>query len=160
MSRRAAIRVIGIGNGWRGDDAVGLFAAQRLRSRLDPTIEVIATEGDGLALLDLMEGADQVVLIDEARSGSRPGEIVRLDLSTHSRWESVVPCSTHAWSLAEAIDLARTLGRLPVRVVFYGLVIEASDVGTSLSHSARTGLNELVELVTDEIAKALCTKHI
>jgi len=109
MTKRAGmetIRVIGVGNAWRGDDAVGLQAARRLRERLGPSVEVIDAEGDGLALLDLMEGADHVILIDAVKGGGRPGKTVRLDVSTESRWGTVIPCSTHAMGVADAIDLA------------------------------------------------------
>lgn len=160
MTAGGTIRVIGIGNRWRGDDAVGLLAAQRIRARLDPAIEVIETEGDGLTVLDLMEGADQVMLIDAVQGGARSGEIIRLDLSTHSRWDSVVPCSTHAWGLAEAIDLARALGRLPGRVILYGLTIESIEPGASLSHAANAGLDNVIEQLIGEVERVSCTKCI
>ncbi|MBH0194702.1 MAG: hydrogenase maturation protease [Nitrospira sp.] len=113
----AVIRIIGIGNLFRGDDAVGLLAARRLRQRLDSSVEVLEAEGDGLALLDLMEGADQVMLIDAVKSGGHPGTTVRLDLSKESRWGRLVPCSTHAIGIAEAIDLAGDRSRQDIGAI-------------------------------------------
>ena len=37
--------ILGVGNDFRGDDAVGLFAARRLRERLPPA-RVIECDGD------------------------------------------------------------------------------------------------------------------
>lgn len=145
------IRVIGAGNVWRGDDAVGLLAVRRLRERLEPSVEVIEAEGEGLALLDLMEGIDHVILIDAVKGGGRPGMIVRLDLSTESRWGTVVPCSTHAMGVADAIDLARAMGRLPKQLILYGIEIESVESGASLSEPVHEGLDKVVEQVYQEI---------
>jgi hydrogenase maturation protease len=145
------IRVIGVGNAWRGDDAVGLLAVRRLRDRLGPSVEVIEAEGDGLALLDLMEGIDHVILIDAVKGERRPGATVGLDLSKESRWGTVVPCSTHAMGVADAIDLARALGRLPKQVILYGIEIESVESGASLSGAVREGLDSVVEQVYQEV---------
>lgn len=156
----AALRIIGIGNLFRGDDAVGILAARRLRERLDSPVEVLEAEGDGLALLDLMEGADQVMLIDAVKSGGCSGATIRLDLSKESRWGRLVPCSTHAMGVAEAIDLARTLGRLPTQVILYGIEIDSFEPGAALSESVRGGLDMVVEQVLKEIEGTPCTKCI
>ncbi len=159
-SSPAAIRVIGVGNLWRGDDAVGLLAARLLRERQGPSIEVIDGEGNGLVLLEMMEGVDHVVFIDAVKGGGRPGEIIRLDLSMESRWENTVSCSTHAMGLAQVIDLARILGRLPKHVVLYGIVIESAESGAPLSEAARAGLETVVMQVNEEVERVRCTKCI
>jgi hydrogenase maturation protease len=159
MTKRAGpgtIRVIGVGNVWRGDDAVGLLAARRLRERLGPLVEVVDAEGDGLALLDLMEGVDHVILIDAVKGGGRPGVTLRLDLSKESRWRGLVSCSTHAMGVAEAIDLARALGRLPEQVILYGIEIESVDSGASLSGAVCEGLELVVEQINQEVERARC----
>jgi len=156
----AAIRIIGIGNLFRGDDAVGLLAARRLHERVDSSVEVLEAEGDGLALLDLMEGADQVIVIDAVKSEGHPGTTVRLDLSKESHWGTLVPCSTHAIGVAEAIDLARTLGRLPKQVILYGVEIDSLESGAALSETVRGGLDSVVAQVLKEIERTPCTKCI
>ncbi|MDZ4856866.1 MAG: hydrogenase maturation protease [Nitrospirota bacterium] len=154
MTKRAGlgtVLVIGVGNAWRGDDAVGLQAARRLRVSLGPSVEVIDAEGDGLAILDLMEGIDHVILIDAVKGGGQPGTTVRLDLSVGSRWGTVVPCSTHAMGIADAIDLARALGRLPKQIILYGIEIESVESGAPISDAVREGLDIVVEQVYREV---------
>lgn len=158
--RREAICVIGVGNAWRGDDAVGLLAARRLRDQLDSSIEVMEAEGDGLALLDLMEGANHVLLIDAVKGGGRPGTCVRLDVSTECRWGPVVPSSTHAMGIAESIELARALDRLPKQVVVYGVEIESVESGAPLSPAVCDGLDLVVEMVMKDIERTGCTNCI
>jgi hydrogenase maturation protease len=163
MTKRACvgtIRVIGVGNVWRGDDAVGLLVARRLRERLGPSVEVIEAEGDGLALLDLIEGIDHVILIDAVKGVGQPGATVRLDLSAESRWGTVAPCSTHAIGVADAIDLARALGRLPKQIILYGIEIESVDAGASLSGSVCEGLDAVVEQVIQEVERMRCMNSI
>ena len=150
------IRVIGVGNVWRGDDAIGLLAARRLRDRLGSSLEIVEAEGDGLALLDLMEGVDHLILIDAVKGEGRPGMIIRLDLSKESRWGTVVPCSTHAMGVADAIDLARAMRRLPKQIILYGIEIESVDSGASLSGSVCEGLDNIVEQVIQEVERARC----
>lgn len=156
----APLRIIGIGNLFRGDDAVGLLAARRLRERLDSSVAVLEAEGDGLALLDLMEAVDQVMLIDAVKSGGHPGTTIRLDLSKESRWGRLIPCSTHAIGIAEAIDLARTLGRLPTQVILFGIEIDSLESGAALSERVSGGLDIVVEQVLKEIEGTPCTKCI
>ena len=154
MTKRAGlgtVLVIGVGNAWRGDDAVGLQAARRLRVSLGPSVEVIDAEGDGLAILDLMEGIDHVILLDAVKGGGQPGTTVRLDLSVGSRWGTVVPCSTHAMGIADAIDLARALGRLPKQIILYGIEIESVESGAPISDAVREGLDIVVEQVYREV---------
>jgi hydrogenase maturation protease len=127
---------------------------------LDSPVEVLQAEGDGLALLDLMEGADRVILIDAVKSGGHPGTTIRLDLSKESRWGSLAPCSTHAVGIAEAIDLARTLGRLPKQVILYGIEIDSFEPGAPLSESVRGGSDIVVAQVLREIEGTPCTKCI
>jgi hydrogenase maturation protease len=59
--------------------------------------------------------------------------------------------------VADAIDLARALGRLPKQVVLYGIEIESVESGASLSEAVREGLNIVVEQVYDEVERARCT---
>lgn len=156
----ASTRVICLGNLWRGDDAVGLLAARELRKRLATTTRVLEAEGDGLAFLDLLDGTDRVILVDAVMRGGQPGQIIRLDLSQESRWGAAVPCSTHAFGLGEAIDLARTLGRLPPLVIFYGIVIESVEPGAPLSNPVQAGIEHIVSQVKEEVERAPCTKCI
>ena len=47
--------------------------------------------------------------------------------------------STHALGLADAVELARSLGRLPQRVVVYGIEGAAFEFGNGLSAAGRGG---------------------
>lgn len=110
--------VIGIGNPDRGDDAAGILAVRRLRS-----MKVIE-RADCSDLIDLWDGAEDVIVIDAMRSGRTPGTVMRFDAIAESLPTRTFP-STHNFGIAETVELARVLGRLPERMRIYG--IEAGD---------------------------------
>jgi hydrogenase maturation protease len=131
-----SVVVIGIGNGLRGDDAAGLEVARRLADLNELAgIEVRSHEGDGVALLDLWDRAEAVVLVDSARAGGPPGTIHRIDASSVPVHVPLGAISSHAAGVAEAIELARALDMLPSRCLVYGLEGGSFEAGASLTAS-------------------------
>ena len=72
-----ATTIIGVGNDWRGDDAVGLVAARCLRASVSG-VRVLELDGDPGTLLDAWASAGEAIVIDAVRSGAAPGTIHRL----------------------------------------------------------------------------------
>jgi hydrogenase maturation protease len=149
--------VIGVGNTLGHDDAAGLQIARRLRKRAKAAaIAVYEQEGETLALLDTWEAADAVVLVDAIRCGAPPGTIHRFDVTSMPLPERVRgSCSTHAVGVGEAIELARTLNRLPARVVMFGVEGRRFDAGKGLSTEVEAVAEELADAVLRE-ARELC----
>lgn len=113
------MKVIGVGNEWRTDDGVGPEIARRLRG--------IVVGGEPIGLVEAFSG-EQVTLVDAVVSGAPAGTIHRYDATkTPLPSEVFGGTSTHALGLAEAVEIARALRRLPKRVLVYG--IEAGDLG-------------------------------
>lgn len=148
--RSSCIRVIGLGNESRGDDAVGLLAARRLRERLGNRAEVIEAEMVGVEILDLMEGGRVVILIDAARSGQAPGTIHRLDASAVPIAPQIFPRSSHAIGAVAALELARALGALPSTVIVYGIEAGPTEAGQPLSPPVAQALDEVVARIVEE----------
>jgi hydrogenase maturation protease len=109
--------VIGIGHPDRGDDAIGRIVARQLNRQAPDGVMVFECDGEAARLLDLLEGADEVVIIDAAASGAEPGTIHRLDAVAGALPAGMFTMSTHSMGLAHAIELARTLGQLPKRCI-------------------------------------------
>lgn len=131
--------VIGLGNPFRRDDAAGLEAARRIRNAESHVLPV-----GGLELLDLWDGVDEVVVIDAMRSGRPPGSIRVFDALAELSDVSEGFGSTHGLGLLSAIGLGGELGRLPHRLVVYG--IEAGDVapGVELSPAVVAAVERVV----------------
>lgn len=126
--------VIGIGNPDRGDDAAGLAVARSIReataARRDVT--VVELTGDQLALLDMWGDEKDVYVIDAVWSGANPGTVFRFDATRplSVRFEGR---GTHTFSLADVVELARVLGRLPARLTGYGIEGATFAFGAGLS---------------------------
>lgn len=149
--------VIGIGNRERADDALGLIAIDRLQSEHPGGIEFATARGDVLKVLDLFEGAHKVIMIDAMRSGGPPGLVVRLDVSdTAVKVDLENFASSHTVNLAEAIELARTLGKLPPRLIVYGVEAQDFTLGHGLSRAVEAALEGLLTRVKKEWT---CMKH-
>lgn len=136
-------RVIGLGNQFRGDDAAGLEVARRLISECGRA-DVIVHDGDMTRLIDLMDGYEEVVIIDAVVSGADPGTIHVID-ATSDPIPTAMHFSTHALGLHDTLELARATGRLPHRVEVVG--IEAADCGfrLDLTPEVSNAVDRLVE---------------
>lgn len=145
------VLVIGIGNAYARDDGVGLEVARRLRERAPARVKVVERGGEGAELMEAWREAGAVILIDAVRSGARPGTLRRIDCRLHQLDRSLFGDSTHAFSVAEAVELSRVMGRLPARLVVLG--VEGSDftAGTELSPDVRKAVPLAVDAALEEI---------
>lgn len=154
---RHPVRIIGVGNLFRGDDAAGLLAARQLKDLVGDRAEVVEAELAGLDVLDLMADASAVILIDAARSGRPAGTIHRLDASAGPLSGDLFPHSTHVLNAVDAIEMGRTLGLLPPRVIVYGVEVGDTTAGNALSPAVAGALNQVVERVLRELEGLSCT---
>jgi len=150
----ARVVVIGVGNPYRRDDAAGLVVAQRLRQKAPGHVTVIEQEGESTALLEVWKDARAVVLIDAVFSGAEAGTIHRLDAQAAAIPQELFRYSTHAVSVAEAIELARALGQLPPKLVVYGIEGKNFGAGLGLSPEVEGKVAELTERVLRELLDA------
>ena len=146
------IGVIGIGNEARGDDAVGLVVARHLRHDAQDNVTVQEVRGEGFGLLDRWQSTDAVILIDASRSGAPPGTIHRLEPLLQTIPHGLFSCSTHAFGVAEAIELARVLHQLPPRLVVYGVEGACFDIGSEMSAAVLRAVPDVVRQVRQDIA--------
>ena len=149
----APVRIIGIGNGLRGDDTVGLVVARRLRDLVGSQVQVMEMDGPCLDLLDLMEGAEKVLLIDAARGSGPEGLIHRFDATAGPIGREVFPTSTHAIGLAEAIEIGRALGRLPAVTLVYGIEIGGATIGNGLTAAVSAAVEEVTARILSELSE-------
>ncbi len=141
--------VVGIGNRYRGDDAFGCLVAAELAQLAIPGLKCIEHDGEPATLIDCWQGADKVLLVDAVSSGGEPGEIFRFDLGHQPLPEGCRIYSSHAFGVAEAIELARALGRLPAQIVFIGVEGECFHAGASLSASLAAAKPTVIAKVLD-----------
>ena len=143
------LRVIGVGNDLRGDDAAGPETVRRLRARAVPGLEALACAADPQALLEAWAGAARVVVVDAMASGAPAGTVARFDAVAGPLPIERFRGSTHGLGVAEAVELARALGRLPASLAVIGIEGARWDHGAPLGPEA----DEAVDRVVDGLAR-------
>lgn len=146
------VLVIGVGNVFRRDDGVGPAVAQRLRKMALPGVRVLERSGEGTSLMTAWEGAADVFLVDAAWSAASPGTIHRLNPV-----EEPIPAqffnsfSSHAFGVAEAIEMARLMEQMPPRMVVFGIEGRSFENGLDLSPEVEQAADEVVDSILKEI---------
>ena len=148
--------VIGIGNSYRGDDAAGREVARRVQDLVPEELEVVVCGLEPTRLIDAWDGADAAIIVDAVSSEAEPGSVHRFDATSAPLPSREFRSSTHALGIGETIELARAIGRLPSRVVVFGIEGEVFGSGTGLSDRAEDGVERAVDLVLEE---AGCTSR-
>ncbi len=149
------VRVIGVGNPLRGDDGVGVALVERLAAEgLPPGVEAVDAGTGGLTLLDLLEGASRVVLVDAAELGRPPGSVVRVDGEDLGLGEVAGAPSLHGAGVGDALALGRELGLLPPLVLYLVQVVRV-EVGPGLSAPVAAVLGDLAARVRAEALRPL-----
>jgi len=153
-----SVLVLAIGNPDRGDDGFGPAVAQRLRGRVPPTVRILERSGDALALIEDWDGIPSVIVIDAMAPISEPGQVHRFDLTDSPLPIGFAPSSSHAFGVAETVELARSLGRLPRCLVAYLVEGEQFGTGAPLSSAVAEAFEDVAERVVVELSAILGAK--
>jgi len=149
-SQKSRVLVIGVGNDYRHDDAVGLIVARRLREKNLQHVAVREMSGEGTALISAWQGADRVIIIDAVQSGAVPGTIFCFEAHREPISVDFFRYSTHAFGVAEAIETARSLGQLPQSLIIYGIEGRDFSVGEGLSPEVKQAVEEVAQMILDQ----------
>jgi hydrogenase maturation protease len=150
-----SLLVIGLGNPDCADDGIGPLVAQQLADGRLGRAKVIVRTGDTLALLDDWAEADAVVLIDAAALISQPGVIHRIDLTMEALPRELSLSSTHAFGLADALALARTLDRLPQHVIIYAIEGGCFEPGVIMTPAVAEAADQVVANITSDAKRVM-----
>lgn len=119
-------RILGVGSAC-GDDCAGWLIVRALRAQRKeaPASDWECCELDrpGLALLNWLEGAAEVIIVDAMLSGAPLGQWRELALADLGSLYQ--PSSTHALGVAQALQVANALSALPPRLRVFG--VEVAD---------------------------------
>jgi hydrogenase maturation protease len=151
--------VLGVGNAYRRDDGAGVLVARGLRAAGLPGVIVREESGEGTSLLEAWQGADEVYLVDAVRSGAPPGTLTRFEVPGEVVPERFFHYSTHAFSVAEAIELGRELGLLPGRLVVLGIEGGEFGQGEELTGAVREAVERLTRELGAELAHTRSIAH-
>lgn len=143
--------VLGIGNEFRSDDAVGIHFARQFGALNLANIKVLEASGEGAELMDLWSDVSKLIICDAVYAGGEPGTIHVLEPHKQAVPSKFFNYSTHAFSLAEAIEMSRALNRLPKQVTIYGIEGESFVAGITLTEKVQAAMVEVIAKVKAQI---------
>ena len=160
------MRIIGCGNIDRGDDAAGVLVARRLHALgvetlgveapgfEIPGLEIIEQSGESFSLMDSWTGSERVILVDATAPSGTPGQIRAWNAHVDRLPEDVFPCSTHAFGVREAVELARVMNRLPQTLLIYGIEGKQFSFGAPLSPEVERAVESVAQQLL-ELARTM-----
>jgi len=145
------VLVLGLGNILMSDEGVGVHVVRALESHaLPPNVECLDGGTGGFVLLEPMQNADRIVMIDAAADGNPIGTVTR----TVPRFSRDYPptLTAHDVGIKDLLDLFYMLdgGR---EVTLYAISINPQQpISLELSTVIEKAANEAVERILGELA--------
>jgi|SRR5208283_3448438 len=140
--------IIGCGNRQRGDDGAGIQVAESLRKL---GVKADSWLGEPADLIEAWRGTDDVIVVDAVVTGAPVGTV--------QAWDDPRPlvslgrtASTHGFGLAEAIELARVLNRLPMRLRIYGIEGRRFELGAEISPEVQHAVEGVVHKIIADVS--------
>jgi hydrogenase maturation protease len=149
MSRE--VLLIGVGNEYRSDDGLGVYAVREIKRRNIPGVVAIEQNGEGVALMEAWRGFDRVIVVDALNAGALSGEVCRIDARTGQIPRNLVHYSSHAFGVVEAIELSRLLDCLPETLLLYGIEGRRFDVGPGLTDPVLKNMRQMLAHIEAEV---------
>jgi hydrogenase maturation protease len=151
------IKVIGIGQSLRGDDASGLYAVLLWQETYEhvahrPHVQVELAELPGIGMLNLLEGVSCAILVDAVRSGAKVGTI---HLLTPDQLESfgAGAGSAHGWG-DRGLAWSRLVPESMPEIWIVGIEAGVLTLGQKLSPEVEMALPEAAHLIERLVVQA------
>ncbi|RMF85225.1 MAG: hydrogenase maturation protease [Nitrospinota bacterium] len=151
MGEQRGTLIIGIGNPYRRDEAIGVIVARRLKSLLPASVTVLETTGEVGDLIEAWREAETVILIDAVHSGALPGTVYRFDVHRQSLPAELFPYATPGFGVVEAVELGRLLDQLPPHLIVYGIEGTNWIPGKPCSPALAAGIERVIEQIGQEL---------
>ncbi|HLY40623.1 MAG TPA: hydrogenase maturation protease [Terracidiphilus sp.] len=142
--------VVGLGNVLMGDEGVGVHIVKALeKHELPEGVECLDGGTGGFILLEPLQEADQIYLIDAAADGNPIGTVTR---TTPQFSRDYPPTLTaHDVGVKDLLDVFYMQGGQP-RVVLYAVTIDPKQpIRMSLSDAGSKAADEAVERILAEL---------
>ena len=128
-----------------GDDSLGLEIIKRLEARGGCPCP-LRSLAHPLALMEILETAGAVLLVDAVSSHMPPGSLHWVPLSSSEiEIRTLASLSSHGWGFAQTLELANALGRRIPRLVILGIEIGTVGVGEPRSPAVEQTMEMVLE---------------
>jgi hydrogenase maturation protease len=157
MNNGEHVLVLGIGNVLMGDEGVGVEVVRQVsRTSLPENVQCLDGGTGSFLLLEPMQRADRVILIDATIDGNPPGTVTRLSPKFSADYPKTL--TAHDIGLKDLLDAAYFIGG-PLHITLFAISVDPGQmVGISLSPVIAERIPEIARLVVDEVL-ALCAAN-
>ncbi len=150
--------VIGIGNNLMTDDGAGIHVIERLREAgLPDHVELVDGGTLGFTLLDIVESARRLIVVDAAQLDREPGcvevfedEQMDVYLTTCRR------SSVHEVNLLDVIGAARFRDTMPEHYALVGIQPDSVDWGAEPTARVAGGVDRATAIITEMVLSEEC----
>jgi hydrogenase maturation protease len=106
---------------------------------------VINDRGDLAGLADQWGEDEAAVVVDACSSGGGAGAIHRFDATASPLPARMSGTSSHAFGVADAVELARAIDRMPRSLIVYAIEGSCFELGVGLTPEVERAVARLVE---------------
>jgi len=144
--------VLGIGNLLIGDEGVGCLTVEELSRRytLPPSVECVDGGTAGFELLSMIDGKDQVILIDALRNDMAPGTVVMVE-GEHVPKAFLARTTPHQLGICDVLAAAQLCETMPEHLTLYGIEPKQMEVGIGLTPEVEAGMEKIINAVVDQL---------
>lgn len=154
--KNQVIKILGAGNYLMADDGVGIHILEKLEQIGRTDIELVNAGVGGLAILDYMEDADDVIIVDAVRGGGgEPGSIYKFT-DKELPPPNLFMMSLHDLSLVDTLRLGHQIQPelMPNNITIIGIEVERVEgICTDLSPRVQAATDRVIELILEEIER-------
>lgn len=141
--------IIGCGNVWRSDDAVGVVVVRELREYIEAHpvegVRVFDAGTGGMDVIFQARGATRLVIVDAVRSGAEPGAVFRVPGAELAQAHQPA-YSLHDFRWDHALHAGRMIFRddFPADVTVYLIEAQQLGLGDTLSAPVQRGAGQVI----------------
>jgi hydrogenase maturation protease len=142
--------VLGLGNILMGDEGIGVYAVRELEGKeLPPGVECLDGGTGGFTLLEPLQNADRIIIIDAASDGNPVGTVTR---TTPQFSRDYPPTLTaHDVGMKDLLDMFYIQGG-EHEIILYAITINPKQpIRMSLSEQGEIAARHAVDLILTEL---------
>jgi hydrogenase maturation protease len=157
---RAPVRILGCGSPLMGNDGVGIKVIEALHKTELKDLEDLDIEDAGvcgLDLLNLLDGARKVIIVDAILADSPPGSVHLIegkDLLSGTEFHPLV--SVHDLTITDVLKIGEQVQELP-EIVIIGIEIGSivTEATQEISPDVLKGVDKAIQVIREEVSSSL-----
>ena len=136
--------IVTVGNSLRGDDGIASALCENLPEAVLSDVCLFNLGPYTNHVSQCLKGHKAAIIIDSTCDGLSPGSVTIIDLQALLEGPNLNINSSHGFSVADELKLAKQLGSLPNRLIFFGVEIGEVNWKETISPALKEKLPLLV----------------